>query len=151
MRNLVIFTSVTVFIVNLPCHGQDAPRDDEKIIRNLTDKYVAMIRTEDRTSLEAIESMLADEYTQINSSGKVYSGKAANLAFYEEAFDDIDRNFKSLTTKYDIQSVKILPRSALVFGRLKMTGVLKDRNRPFNWDILESLLRENSGRLEIDA
>ncbi|MBN2541531.1 DUF4440 domain-containing protein [bacterium] len=138
MKNLsVILIIVLVSIIPLQAVSQE---DTIEEIKTLSEKFVDMLSMENRTPLEEIESMLADDMVQISSSGEVFHGIKENMVFYTKGVMDVDSLFSEFDAGYVIESVKIMGNTAQVFGKLKLRGKLKKNDVKFDRDILESLL-----------
>jgi ketosteroid isomerase-like protein len=134
------FTLAMVAMVARHCQAEDP---QEQKVRELANKYVAMVRTDNPTSLDAIGQMLDKDFIQSTSHGTVVRGREENLRWNKEAVDQIKNLFSQFDFRFDIQSVRVNVDTALVFGKLTLFGQLEDGGK-FERQIWETIVFEKT-------
>jgi len=104
------------------------------------DEFVAAFSIDDPSKTGILDEILAEDFTQVGSDGRLYEGKAENLRLYAESMEDIREGFDSLRIDYDIRSVRVFGKGATVFGKLEMEGMLKGEETPFRRGVWETLV-----------
>jgi len=113
---------------------------DEKSVRERAHQFVAAFSIDDPSKTGILDEILAEDFTQVGSDGRLYEGKAENLRLYAESMEDIREGFDSLRIDYDIRSVRVFGKGATVFGKLEMEGMLKGEETPFRRGVWETLV-----------
>jgi len=134
--------SLLAFPLALPA---SAAKPEAAEVRQLANRFLAMLRTEKPTPLDAVGEMLADDFVQSTSHGTVVQGRKENLRWIRTALDEIQTLFDKFDYRFDIQRVKVYPRSALVFGKVKLFGTLKNGGQQFERQIWETMVFEKVG------
>lgn len=114
--------------------------ETETVIRKIAQEFIGMLNTEDRTPSKRVEKLLADDFLQIWSAGRLVKGKKNNLDFYDTGIREIDDLFSEFTADYQIQRVNLFGDGAVTFGVLKMKGTPKAGGEAFTRDILETMV-----------
>ncbi len=144
MLRLTVIVWSALSAVFLFVHSSSADEPQEREIRELANKYVAMVRTDNPTPLDAIREMLAEDFIQSTSHGKVVQGRDENLRWYKKAVDEIQALFSRFDYRFEIQTVRTHPSSALVFGKITLFGELKDDGSKFERQIWETIVFEKA-------
>ena len=129
--------------------GAAADTADQQAARRVALDFVASMDGTKPDSTERLTKLLAEEFVQIGSNGKVYKGRKANLELYARARREIAKTVKTMTLRYDIESVRVFGGSAAVFGRIEIAGRTND-GQDFRKCIWETLvLRRAAGTWQI--
>jgi ketosteroid isomerase-like protein len=113
---------------------------DEKSVRERAHEFIAAFSIDDPSKTGILDDILAEDFTQVGSDGRLYEGKAENLRLYAKSMEDIREGFDSLRIDYDIRSVRVFGEGATVFGKLEMEGMLKGEETPFRRGVWETLV-----------
>ena len=127
-----------------------ADTDDAEQVRGLAVAFSRVFCTKDPTPVAALEQMLADDFTQVGTNGRVYRGKQANLVLYAKGAADVPGRFKHLRVDYEIETVDVSGSSALVFGKMVGVGLQREDGEPYLREVWETLVfRKRAGRWQL--
>jgi len=119
-------------------------REDFATVFKLAQAYVGFFRAEDPTPPEQLDRMLAEKVLSLTSNGKLLEGKRAVLGAYRKSMEEVRKQFANWTVDFEVRSVRVLADAAVVFGKIAMTGRLKETDKPYRREVWETLLFERS-------
>ncbi|MDD5326499.1 MAG: S41 family peptidase [Phycisphaerae bacterium] len=116
-----------------------ARAEDEKTVRQLANEFTAAFRLESPTPIARLEEIFADDFCQRTTDGDIIQGKPDNLSFYRSRQEKAQKNLRSRTVQYNINSVRMSPYLAVVFGKVEGEKWWKNNPKPDKgsfWEIL---------------
>jgi ketosteroid isomerase-like protein len=123
---------------------------DQEQVRKVAREFVEIFQFDSNNPFTRMEEILGDGVAVVTSGGQFIQGRENVLRAYRESLEEVRRKFSALNTHYDIQSVDMADDAALVFGKIKMDGRLKDANDAFHREVWKTLiLQEINGQWRI--
>jgi len=121
---------------------QRVPARDEaaKLVRKLALEFIGAFRLDRPTARKRLEEMLAEDVVMAWSNGRAGKGKTTFLHWYDEAMAEIRDAFRTFAARYDIRSVRRFADGAIVFGKVELSGTLKDGDKPYRRSVWETLV-----------
>jgi len=138
-RRMVVGLSLALSCL-CACAAAADEEAEERNVESLARQYLAMVRTEDPTPLETVEEMLAEDFIQSTSHGTVVKGREENVRWIGKALSEIRDLFNAFDYRLDVQTVRVYGQSALVFGKVELSGELKESRKPFQREIWETMV-----------
>ena len=118
---------------------------DEQTVRQLAQAYVGMARTESPTPLAVIENMLADDCVLMTKDGNVHRGKRTILRLFQDAIPQMRAKYRRIEARFDIESIRVFPTTAVVRGRIVGTALAASETIPLHVEVLETMVFEKIG------
>jgi len=140
MKKLFALIVLAVFLQGCASLGPNQTATDPAGPEALARQFLAMVDTENRTPMSAVDDLLLDKFVQGSSTGEVHVGRPQNLQFYSDAVAEVDRFFKWFESDYRIESVQFLDDTATVVGNLAMIGGNEVGKETYRREFLESLV-----------
>jgi len=113
---------------------------DEEQVRKVAREFLESFRLDKDNPFARAEEIFHESIAVVTSQGQFIQGRENVLKTYRQSWEEVRREFSSLDIHYDIQSVNVADDAALVFGKVKLDGRLKDANDAFHREIWETLV-----------
>ncbi len=135
-------------VFSTPCAGVrkalGSVRENFVAVFWLAQAYVGFFRTENPTPPQELDRMLGEKLLSLTSNGELLEGKTVVLGAYRKSMEEIREQFAKWTVDFEVRSVRVLANAAVVFGKIVMTGRLKEGDKPYRREVWETLVFERS-------
>ena len=113
---------------------------DKNEVKTVAEKFIQMFATNSPSSIDKISEFIAQDFIQSSSNGEVYYGKEENLEIFKKNIYEIKTYFETLELDFEITSIKIFSKTAIIFGKIQFIGKLKNNKQTFRRKLLETLI-----------
>ena len=130
MRTAALLTVVT-FLAAAPSAFSAGPQREEQAVRRVAMDFANVFRAQGATPIEKLDVLLDEEFVRVAHNGRTVKGKAAGVQAITSSLKRALAQIPDFQETYDIRSVQLLGRVAVVSGHVAITGTVQGQERPF--------------------